>query len=64
MASVAGETGDQFFLPDSRQFYYRQLPDETHLRYVPNAGHGLDGTDAFETLAGLLWRDIRILKLE
>jgi len=41
--------GDQFFLPDSWQFYYRELMGETHLRYVPNTGHSLDGTDALET---------------
>ena len=29
--------GDQFFLPDNSRFYYRDLPEEKHLRYVPNA---------------------------
>ena len=29
-------TGDQFFLPDSSQFYFDKLKGETHLRYVPN----------------------------
>lgn len=43
-------TGDQFFLPDSAQFYYEDLPGETYLRYVPNANHSLDGSDAMETL--------------
>ncbi|MBN1345937.1 MAG: hypothetical protein JXQ73_24820 [Phycisphaerae bacterium] len=35
--------GDDFFLPDSWQFYYDDLPGEKYLRYVPNADHGLDG---------------------
>jgi PhoPQ-activated pathogenicity-related protein len=42
--------GDEFFLPDSSQFYLDSLPGETHVRYVPNTGHGLDKTDAIQTL--------------
>jgi PhoPQ-activated pathogenicity-related protein len=42
--------GDQFFLPDSAQFYFDQLPGEKYLRYVPNADHSLKETDAIETL--------------
>jgi PhoPQ-activated pathogenicity-related protein len=45
--------GDEFFLPDSSQFYFDGLKGEKYLRYVPNAGHGLRGTDAAETL--LAW---------
>jgi PhoPQ-activated pathogenicity-related protein len=41
--------GDQFFLPDGSQFYYSDLPEEKHLRYVPNAKHNLAGTDAVES---------------
>jgi PhoPQ-activated pathogenicity-related protein len=43
-------SGDQFFLPDSSQFYYDDLKGEKQLRYVPNAGHGLEKSDALETL--------------
>ena len=43
-------SGDQFFLPDSSQFYFDDLKGEKHLRYVPNASHSLDKTDAIETL--------------
>ena len=39
-------TGDQFFLPDSAQFYFKDLIGEKHLRYVPNTDHGLAGSDA------------------
>ena len=42
--------GDQFFLPDSSQFYFNDLPGEKYLRYVPNVGHSLKGSDAWETL--------------
>src|SRR5262245_31396942 len=43
-------SGDQFFLPDNSQFYYDDLPEEKHLRYVPNAKHSLEGSDARESL--------------
>jgi PhoPQ-activated pathogenicity-related protein len=43
-------TGDQFFLPDSSQFYFADLPGTNYLRYIPNADHSLKDTDAFETL--------------
>lgn len=39
-------TGDQFFLPDSAQFYFANLADEKYLRYIPNTDHGLDGNSA------------------
>jgi len=39
---VINSTGDQFFLPDSWQFYWDALEGEKHLRYVPNTHHGLD----------------------
>jgi PhoPQ-activated pathogenicity-related protein len=48
-------SGDQFFLPDSSQFYWDDLPGEKYLRYVPNAGHGLDDTDALESLIAFMY---------
>jgi PhoPQ-activated pathogenicity-related protein len=42
--------GDQFFLPDSSQFYFKNLPGVKYLRYVPNADHSLKGSDAYETM--------------
>ena len=42
--------GDQFFLPDSSQFYFDDLKGEKHLRYVPNADHSLRKSDARESL--------------
>ncbi|MBI3422229.1 MAG: PhoPQ-activated pathogenicity-related family protein [Acidobacteria bacterium] len=44
-------SGDQFFLPDNSQFYYGELPEEKHIRYVPNAKHDLAGSDALQSLA-------------
>ena len=43
-------SGDQFFLPDSSQFYFNDLPGVKYIRYVPNADHSLKGSDARESL--------------
>ncbi|MFB3904900.1 MAG: PhoPQ-activated pathogenicity-related family protein [Acidobacteriota bacterium] len=43
-------SGDQFFLPDSWQFYWDDLKGVKYLRYVPNADHSLKGSDAVESL--------------
>lgn len=48
---IINASGDQFFLPDSSQFYFNDLPGVKYLRYVPNADHSLRGSDAYETLA-------------
>lgn len=47
---VLNAAGDQFFLPDSSQFYYSELEGEKHLRYVPNTDHSMKGSDALETV--------------
>lgn len=44
--------GDQFFLPDSSQYYFDDLPGVKYLRYVPNTDHSMKGSDAWETLQG------------
>ncbi|HTL18799.1 MAG TPA: PhoPQ-activated pathogenicity-related family protein [Patescibacteria group bacterium] len=43
-------SGDQFFLPDSAQFYFDDLPGVKYMRYVPNADHSLKGSDARQSL--------------
>ncbi|HET7695451.1 MAG TPA: PhoPQ-activated pathogenicity-related family protein [Vicinamibacterales bacterium] len=48
---LLNSAGDQFFLPDSSQFYFDKLRGENHLRYVPNTDHSLSKSDALETLA-------------
>lgn len=48
---ILNSAGDQFFLPDSSQFYFDALRGEKHLRYVPNSDHSLRNTDARESLA-------------
>ncbi len=47
---IINASGDQFFLPDSSQFYFNDLPGVKYLRYVPNADHSLRGSDAYQTL--------------
>jgi len=47
---IINAAGDEFFPPDSWQFYLYELPGETHLRYVPNSGHRLPSREVFPTL--------------
>lgn len=47
---VLNAAGDQFFLPDSSQFYWDELKGPKYLRYVANANHSLGGTNGTETL--------------
>jgi PhoPQ-activated pathogenicity-related protein len=47
---VVNAAGDQYFPPDSSQFYFADLPEEKLLRYVPNADHGLRDSDAQESI--------------
>jgi PhoPQ-activated pathogenicity-related protein len=39
---IVNGSGDQFFCPDSSQFYFDDLKGEKHIRYVPNADHSVD----------------------
>jgi PhoPQ-activated pathogenicity-related protein len=47
---VVNASGDQYFPPDSSQFYFADLVGEKYLRYVPNADHSLRDTDALESI--------------
>lgn len=47
---VINATGDEFFLPDSSQFYEDRLSQPWRLRYVPNNGHSLKDSTAPEDL--------------
>jgi PhoPQ-activated pathogenicity-related protein len=40
---IVNATGDQYFTPDSSQFYYNGLLGEKYLRYMPNTDHSLKG---------------------
>lgn len=43
---VVNASGDEFFTPDSSQFYYDELKGPKLLRYVPNVGHSMNSVDA------------------
>ncbi|MEZ6068944.1 MAG: PhoPQ-activated pathogenicity-related family protein [Pirellulales bacterium] len=47
---IMNSAGDQFFPPDMSRFYFDDLEGEKYLRYVPNSDHGLDDTDAIESV--------------
>jgi len=47
---IVNSSGDDFFVPDSSQFYFDDLPGEKYLRYVPNTGHGLGGPDMWDSM--------------
>jgi PhoPQ-activated pathogenicity-related protein len=47
---VVNAAGDQYFPPDSSQFYFGDLPGEKYLRYVSNADHSLRDSDAQESI--------------
>lgn len=47
---MMNSTGDQYFLPDSSQFYYDDLQGEKYLRYIPNTKHDLRNSDVRDTL--------------
>jgi PhoPQ-activated pathogenicity-related protein len=50
-------SGDEFFVPDSWQFYYDDLPGPKWIRYIANTGHGISDPnlllDAFSILIGV-----------
>jgi len=48
---IINSAGDDFFLPDSSQFYYKKLLGEKHLRYMPNTRHGLEPIGVSQSLA-------------
>jgi PhoPQ-activated pathogenicity-related protein len=47
---IINACGDQFFPPDSSQFYFDDLPGVKYLRYIPNTDHSLRNSDAMQTL--------------
>lgn len=60
---LLNSTGDEFFLPDSWQFYWDQLPGEKHLRYVPNSNHSMAETDVTDSLDAWYYSVVHNTKL-
>ena len=48
---IINGASDEFFLPDSWQFYWNDLHGDKYLRYVPNYGHSLSASDAGVSMA-------------
>ncbi len=54
---IVNSTGDEFFLPDSSQFYYHNIPGKNLLHYLPNSHHGLDQFDPLYPTNSLGWKE-------
>ena len=52
---VLNGAGDQFFTPDSANFYFKDLKGPKLLRYVPNADHSLRDSDALDGIIAFHW---------
>jgi hypothetical protein len=49
---LLNSAGDEFFMSDSTQFYFADIPGENnYLRYIPNTGHGLDARAIQSTIS-------------
>ena len=51
---LINSAGDDFFLPDSSQFYYKKLKGEKHIRYMPNTRHNLEPTGVVASLVAFM----------
>lgn len=58
---IINAASDEFFLPDSWKFYWNDLQGEKYIRYIPNTGHSLSGTDATVSLAAFHYHIINDL---
>ncbi len=54
---IVNATGDQYFTPDSSQFYFTGLLGEKYLRYVPNTDHSLRGATFNAAQTGIAFVD-------
>jgi PhoPQ-activated pathogenicity-related protein len=48
---IVNSAGDQYFVPDSSQYYWKDLKGEKEIRYVPNTKHDLKGSDVRQNVA-------------
>lgn len=51
---LINSAGDDFFLPDSSQFYYTKLKGEKHIRYMPNTRHNLEPIGVVASLVAFM----------
>ena len=60
---LINSTGDQYFMPDNAQFYFKDLPGIKYLRYVPNTDHSLGRSDAAQSLLAFYGASLQHKKL-
>lgn len=60
---IVNASSDEFFLPDSWQFYWDDLSGDKYLRYIPNTGHSLSETDANQSLISFYYKIINELPI-
>ncbi len=51
---LINSAGDDFFVPDSSQFYYSKLKGENHIRYMPNTRHSLEPAGVAQSLSAFV----------
>ena len=54
---IVNAAGDQFFAPDSSQFYFGGLTGRKYLRYIPNTDHSLKGASFNAAQTGVAFLD-------
>jgi PhoPQ-activated pathogenicity-related protein len=47
---IINASGDDFFVPDSSQFYFQKLPGNNYIRYLPHAMHYFSGNPVSNAL--------------
>lgn len=60
---LLNSTGDEFFLPDSWQYYWDELVGEKHMRYVPNSNHSMANTDVMESIDAWYYAIVHNVKI-
>jgi len=57
---ILNATGDEFFLPDSSRFYFKDLIGTKYVSYLPNADHSLSGASdlAAASLLAFYWQGV------
>ena len=62
---MVNSMGDEFFWPDMSTLSYNDMPNRKnkHLRYIPNTGHGMTGSDVVLTVASFYYAVLKNIEL-